>query len=171
MWCSRTEARRTCKPAARSNRGTAARNSSAEQEANAATRTVAEGRPLPGPIAARTGGTVQRSVLGDIGGTLLGAGALLGFAIGGAIGAIIGGLIGGVAGLAARDALTADKRGLTSTEQTEAELVFGGSLNYGAVKIAEAPIMAIGENARTPSTPSIFRRERRSSASPTSCPG
>jgi hypothetical protein len=123
----------------------------AEREARSVATAIDNGS-LPAPITAHASGTVQRSVLGDIGGALLGigAGALLGFAVGGPIGAIIGGVLGGVGGLAAGDALTADKRGLTGTERSEAHMVFGDSLNYSAVKIAEAPIMAIGENARTP---------------------
>ena len=125
--------------------------SAAEREADAASRAVVEGRPL-GPIAAQASGLVQRSILGDIGGALFGvaAGALVGLAVGGPIGALIGGVLGGVAGLAIGDAESAEKRGLTGPEETEAELVFGRSLDYGAVKIAEAPIMAIGANARTP---------------------
>ena len=127
-------------------------HSPAEREAESASTAVAEGHAIAGSISCRTPGMVQRSVLGDIGGTLLGGGigALVGFALGGPIGAIIGGLLGGVAGLAIGDAESAEKRGLTSQEQTEAELVFGNSLDYGSVHIAEAPIMAIGDIARTP---------------------
>src|SRR5262249_6781958 len=126
--------------------------SSAEREAHAVATAIGDGRDFTGPITSSTPGLVQRSILGDIAGAALGVlgGAALGFAIGGPIGAIVGGLLGGVAGLAIGDALSAEKRGLTSTEEIEAKLVFGKSLDYGAVQIAEAPIMAIGENARTP---------------------
>lgn len=126
-------------------------NSSAEREAGLAASAVVSGQQAP-PLASRTSGMVQRSVAGDVGGALIGAGAgaLLGGLLGGPIGAVVGGLLGGVLGLVAGDALSADKRGLTSNEKTEAQKVFGSSLDYAAVKIAEAPIMAIGENARTP---------------------
>ncbi len=126
-------------------------DSAAEREADSVASAVAAGQPAS-RIASNTQGTVQRSILGDIGGAVLGAagGALLGGLIGGPIGAVVGGLLGGIAGLAIGDAVSADKRSLTGTEQDEARLVFGSSLNFSAVKIAEAPIMAIGENARTP---------------------
>jgi hypothetical protein len=125
---------------------------SAEWEAHAVAAAVADGRPIPGPITARTSGTVQRSILGDIAGALVGAGAgaALGFALGGPLGAIIGGLVGGIAGLAIGDARSAEKRVLNSEERAEAELVFGSSLDYGAVKVTEAPIMGAGDIARTP---------------------
>jgi hypothetical protein len=126
-------------------------DSAAEREAHTAATAVAGGQRAPS-ISSHTSGTLQRSVAGDVGGAVIGAGAgaLLGGLLGGPIGALVGGLLGAVAGLAVGDALSADKRGLTGDEKTEAQKVFGASLDYGAVKIAEAPIMAIGDNARTP---------------------
>lgn len=127
-------------------------HSSAEHEAQTCAEAVSAGRSLPAAIHSQTSGMVQRSVSGDIAGTLAGAGigAGLGLIAGGPIGALIGGVIGGLAGLAFGDAASAETRGLTSQEQSEAQLVFGKSLNYGAVKIVEAPIMALGGYARTP---------------------
>jgi hypothetical protein len=129
-------------------------HSPAEREADTAADASVGAAAGPVRVAAKAGGgaTLRRSILGDIAGTLLGAagGAALGFLVGGPIGAIVGGVLGGVAGLAIGDALSANKRPLTSDERTEAKLVFGDSLDMNAVKLAEAPIMALGQMARTP---------------------
>lgn len=104
-------------------------------------------------VAARQDGGVTRlAAFGSIAGTLLGAyaGAALGFAVGGPLGAVVGDVLGGVAGLAFGDAACAGKRGLTAEEEAEARLVFGDALDYAAVRIAEAPVMAVGDFARTP---------------------
>jgi hypothetical protein len=127
-------------------------HSHSEREADHAAASVMTGGPAP-MIAGSSGvGRVQRSVLGDVLGAGLGAaaGAGIGFLLGGPIGAIVGGLLGGVAGLVAGDALSAEKRPLTSTERQEAEIVYGRSLDMDKVKIAEAPVMAVGDMARTP---------------------
>ena len=124
-----------------------------EREADTAANSVAAGGQAPSISAdPATNGTLQRSLFGDIAGGAVGAaaGAGLGFLIGGPIGALVGGLIGGAAGLAAGDALSAEKRELTGPERTEAKIVFGENLDMGAVRVAEAPIMGIGQNARTP---------------------
>jgi hypothetical protein len=127
-------------------------NSAAEREAGAVADSIVLGRPTARVQAGGTGGLVQRSILGDVAGGLLGAagGAALGFMVGGPIGALVGGLLGGVAGLAIGDAVSAEKRPLSGPERAEAELVFGKSLDYGAVRLAEAPLMGSGANARTP---------------------
>ncbi len=129
-------------------------HSPAEREADVAADTAAGGAAGPVHVAATGSGgaTLRRSILGDIAGAVLGVagGAALGFLVGGPIGAIVGGVLGGVAGLAIGDALSANKRPLTSDERTEAKLVFGDSLDMNAVKLAEAPIMALGQMARTP---------------------
>lgn len=130
-------------------------HSSAEHEAKAAADTVTRGGAAgPVKVNARCGGVakVRRTILGDIAGALAGGaiGAGLGFLVGGPIGAIVGGLFGGVAGLAIGDAISATKRPLTSDERTEAKPVFGDSLDMSKVTLAEAPIMAIGQMARTP---------------------
>ena len=122
-----------------------------EREADLAADAVAGGA---GARVRTAGGaaTLRRSVFGDIAGTLLGAaaGAGLGFLLGGPWGALAGGVLGGLAGLALGDALSANKRPMTGDERTEAKLVFGDSLNMNKVTLAEAPIMAIGNMARTP---------------------
>ncbi len=41
------------------------------------------------------------------------------------------------------------RRGLTGFERTEAAKVYGGSLNYDAIVLEDAPVMAIGGYART----------------------
>jgi hypothetical protein len=127
-------------------------NSAAEREAGAVADSIMLGRPTACVQAGGTGGLVQRSILGGVAGGLLGAagGAALGFIVGGPIGALVGGLLGGVAGLAIGDAVSAEKRPLSGPERAEAELVFGTSLDYGAVQLAEAPLMGSGANARTP---------------------
>jgi len=124
----------------------------AEREAQNAAKSVTAGVPLQHPVKSRGQHSLQRSVAGDVGGTLIGAagGAAAGFAIGGPVGALVGGFVGGIGGLVLGDVLSADKRGLTSQEKKEAQLVFDAGLDYGAVKIAESPIMAMGDFARTP---------------------
>lgn len=127
-------------------------NSRAEIEASGAANAVLSGQPVPSIKARSSAATVKRSILGGIAGGVLGAlgGAALGFLAGGPVGAVIGGLLGGIAGLAAGDALSAQSRRLTGDERREARIVFGDSLNMGEVRLAEAPIMAIGNFARTP---------------------
>ena len=126
-------------------------NGRAEREAASAADAVISGAPAGG-IHAQHGGAVQRSLFGDITGGVLGlaSGALIGGLLGGPIGALVGGLIGGIAGLVIGDVVSANPRGLTGPEKTEAQLVFRSSLNYDAVQIVEAPIMGSFDNARTP---------------------
>lgn len=127
-------------------------NQRAEREAAITAESVSAGRAAP-PLSARgSGPVVQCSLLGGIAGAGLGmlGGAALGFLAGGPVGAIIGGVLGGVAGLAVGDAVSAPERPLSAPERTEAELVFGRSLNMDAVRLTEAPLMGIGNIARTP---------------------
>jgi hypothetical protein len=71
-------------------------------------------------------------------------------------GALIGGIIGGVAALgleiAAGEVLLRHRRPLTDREIAEAKRVFGGSLNYDQVRVAESTVitMGSGQPARTP---------------------
>ena len=115
-------------------------NSPAEREADFASRGFPV-REKPKPV---SGKMLQRSVEGDVAGGAIGAGlgAGAGALLGGPIGAVAGGLIGGLAGLALGDILSADKRGLTSGEKGEAKLVFGESLNYDSVKVADATLLS-----------------------------
>lgn len=100
------------------------------------------------------GNVIQRTVAGDIAGGIVGAGvgAGIGALAGGPVGAVIGGLLGGLVGLALGDILSADKRDLTQGERQEAKLVFGTSLNYNSVKVADATLLSrlTSGNAVTP---------------------
>jgi hypothetical protein len=120
-----------------------------EHEAQSSARAVAEGRPVPHPSPDRSG-VVRRSIFGGILGGIVGAvgGALLGSLLG-PVGAIVGGVVGGLAGVALGDVATSPARPLSSTEKTEAEIVFGTSLDLDEVTVAEAPIMASFGYART----------------------
>lgn len=114
-------------------------NSMAEREAESASTGIAAPEKLqPAP-----GNMLQRSVEGDIAGGAIGAGvgAGAGALIGGPWGALVGGLLGGVAGLAIGDILSAKKRGLTEGETNEAKQVFGNSMNYSSVTIADATLL------------------------------
>jgi hypothetical protein len=105
------------------------------------------------PLAISSGGvgTVQRSLIGDIGGATIGLGLAPEFGIWGAVaGAVVG------------DAVTADTRSLTFSEVAEARQVFGDSLHYSDVEIAEAPLMSLGGYARTPFNTIYFRPGRTS---------
>lgn len=115
-------------------------DSPAEREAERASLGLA----APKRFSATPGDALQRSVAGDIaGGTIgAGAGAGLGALAGGPVGGVVGGLLGGLVGLALGDALSADKRGLTDGEKTEARRVFGSSLNHGDVVLADATIFS-----------------------------
>jgi hypothetical protein len=126
--------------------------SAAETEAKNSANALTRGDRIA-PIKSRTSNpTVQRSLFGDVGGTLAGAGAGagLGFLLGGPIGAGIGGLIGGVAGLIAGDTVSADTRPLDTDEEPAAKSVFGNSLDWSKVRVAETSVMTIGGYARTP---------------------
>jgi len=87
---------------------------------------------------------VQRTVAGDVAGGVVGAGvgAGIGALAGGPVGAVLGGLLGGLVGVALGDLASAETRELTQGEREEARLVFGTSLNYGSVKVADATILS-----------------------------
>jgi outer membrane lipoprotein SlyB len=129
-----------------------AANSAAEREAETVANSVAAGGPASWILARPERDTIRRSTAGAVGGTVVGAGAgaALGTAIGGPIGGVVGGVLGGLTGLIAGETLTADKRELTADEKREARIVFGTSLNYDVVRVAESPIVALGGYARTP---------------------
>ena len=94
---------------------------------------------------------IQRSFWGTVGGALVGAGA--GFLAGGPVGAVIGGVVGGVSG----DAVTTDTRELNKPELEQAQRVFGGSLDYSAVRVSDSSKLAqIGGYARTPGNTVYF---------------
>ncbi len=118
---------------------------------------------------------IQRSAggatAGGIIGGLLGAGLGIGIGaaaggVGGAIaGGIIGGLVGTFAGMIIGDSESAGERGLNSDEERELRRVFGGSLNYGEIKISfNAPIMTAGNYARTPHNTVYFPAEEAAEA-------
>lgn len=116
-------------------------NSREEQEA----ASVSAGRSTPqARHSTARGEVIQRSVAGDVAGGAIGAGAGagLGALAGGPIGALVGGLIGGLAGIAIGDLLSAEKRSLTPGEVREAKLVFGDSLNYASVNVADATLLS-----------------------------
>lgn len=126
-------------------------HSPGERHAQHAARAIAAGTALETQAGGYSRPVLQRTAAGVFGGGLLGAvaGAGLGFLAGGPIGALIGGLVGGIAGAFAGDALTAERRPLTSDERREAETVFGDSLNYDPIRVASAPLMSVGGYART----------------------
>jgi hypothetical protein len=133
-------------------------SSRAETEATDAANAVATGQQVRSISAGSASSTVRRSVLGSIGGALAGGaiGAGLGFLAGGPIGAIVGGVLGGVTGLIAGETATANKRPLTPEENIEAKTVFGSSMDWGKVRMAESAVMAIGGYARTPFNTAYF---------------
>jgi hypothetical protein len=103
----------------------------AEHEADHAAAVVSGGGQLAGPVSP-AGGAIQRSV-------------------GGIIGGVAGGLVGGALLGAAIEILARGSRALTDHEQAEAKKVFGDSLNYGQVRVAESTVMTLpGKYARTP---------------------
>lgn len=106
----------------------------------------------PSPLQAVSAGTVQRSVGGSLFGTLIGAalGTVAGAMLFGPLGAVLGGIIGGVVGLIAGASGSADSRKLTNEERTEAERVYGPSLDYDRVRIAISRVMTFPSHARTP---------------------
>lgn len=126
-------------------------NSPEESEADAVADAVVSNQTVPEVSGDHADPTVRRKVSGGIVGGILGAGAgaLIGGLLGGALGAVAGGLIGAVAGLALGDVATSNKRNMTEPEKAEAGIVFGSSLNFEEVQLAEAPIMSVGGFART----------------------
>lgn len=136
-------------------------NCSAEREAGA----VAQGVESAGVTSSGQPAAVQRSILGSVIGGVLGAvgGAALGFLAGGPLGAILGGVLGAGLGAALGDAASSGARDLNTQERTEAKIVFGDSMDYDDVQVAEAPLLSIGGYARTPFTtvyfpPGTFKR-------------
>ena len=105
-------------------------NSAAEHEADRLSAAVASGGSVTGPISAGAAG-IQRSAAGIAGG-------------------IVGGVLGGAVAAAAAEVLLRDARPLTGPEISEAKLVFGSSLDYNKVRVAESAVMAVGGYARTP---------------------
>jgi hypothetical protein len=101
-------------------------DSPAEREADAAAASVASGGALTGPVST-AGATVQRQAAG-----------------------IIAAGVGVAAAAAAAEVLLSDARPLTAQEITEAKKVFGASLKYDEVRIAESTVMGFGNIARTP---------------------
>jgi len=131
----------------------------AEQEASHTAEKVVSGMGAAGPRRQSPAGTIQRTVAGDVGGTLVGAAAgagigagigSVGGGLGAGIGALIGGVVGGIAGLIAGEAATTHPRPLDADEKAAAESVFGASLNYARVRVAESSLMSAGGYARTP---------------------
>jgi len=110
----------------------AATDSPAEREADAVSAKVAAGGGLDAPVSASRG-AIQRSA-------------------GGVVGGVVGGLVGAALIAATLEVLLRDARPLTPDEIKEAKKVFGNSLNYGLVRIAESTVMTIGPGrpARTP---------------------
>ena len=129
-----------------------AADTAAEREAGQVSELVGAGAMAPTIAGSADRGTIQRSTGGAVGGGL--AGAALGAGIGaggGWVGALVGGVVGGLVGMIAGDVATSGARVLNSTEEAEARLVFGSSLNYSNAKVSDsAPVMSIGGYARTP---------------------
>jgi len=108
-------------------------NSPAEREADEVSAMIGAGGVLRAPVSASRG-AVQRSV-------------------GGIIGGVAGGLVGAALLAATLEVLLRNARPLTSDEIKEAKKVFGNSLNYGIVRVAESSVMTFGfggSYARTP---------------------
>lgn len=114
-----------------------------EREADAVAAEVAGGGVLDRPVST-TPVSVQR----------LSTGAAVGLGIGGGL----LGLAGLAAGIVGVDTALRQSRGLDEAERTEAFRVFGNSLDYDKVRIAEDPIMSIGGYARTPGNTIYFPR-------------
>lgn len=135
----------------------------AEHEADRAASAAVIGQRIP-TITSHSPASIRRTVAGGVIGGLVGAG--VGVALGsllGPVGMIVGGLLGAVAGLAIGDIVSSEERSLTDEERAQAEVVFGRSLYYDRVKLTEAPLMSIGNMARTPGNtiyfpPGTFRK-------------
>jgi hypothetical protein len=113
----------------------------AEHEADHTAAVVASGGQLTGPVSA-SGAAIQRA---SVGGVL------------GGIGLGIVGLVGLAAAAVGLEMLFRGSRGLNDHEKGEAQKVFGNSLNFGAVRLAESTLMTIGGNiARTPGNTVYF---------------
>lgn len=113
----------------------------AEHEADRAAAVVAGGGQLTGPVSA-AGGAIQRA---SVGGVL------------GGIGLGVVGLVAAAGAAVGLELLFRGSRGLNQHEMGEAQKVFGKSLNYGAVRLAESTLMTIGGNiARTPGNTVYF---------------
>ncbi|MGK9169295.1 DUF4157 domain-containing protein [Inquilinus limosus] len=129
-----------------------AADTAAEREAGEVSQLVGAGAAAPPIGRSADRGTIQRATGGAIGGGV--AGAAFGAGIGasaGWVGALVGGVLGGIIGMVAGDVATSEARPLNATEQTEAKLVFGTSLNFSTAKVSDsAPVMTIGGYARTP---------------------
>jgi len=114
----------------------------AEREADSVAAVVASGGRLAGPVSAAGAGTIQRVSAG---------GVLAGVGIG------LGSLVGLAAAAVGLERLFRGSRGLNDHEKGEAQKVFGTSLNYGAVRLAESTLMTIGGDiARTPGNTVYF---------------
>ena len=112
-----------------------------EHEADRVAAVVASGGQLAGAVSA-AGGEIQRSVGGVLGGIGLG----------------IVGAVGLAAAAVGIELLARGSRGLNDHEKNEASKVFGASLNFGAVRLAESTLMTIGPGrpARTPGNTAYF---------------
>ena len=119
----------------------AAPDSASEREAASSARQVAGGGVLDRPVSA-VPVSVQRLSTGAAVGLGIGAGIL--------------GLAGILAGIVGIDTAVRESRGLDETERKEAFRVFGNSLDYDKVRVAEDPIMSIGGYARTPGNTIYF---------------
>jgi hypothetical protein len=120
---------------------TASGDSAAEREAATVSRQVADGGALDHPVSAAAE-PVQR----------LSTGAAIGLGIGGAL----VGLVALAAGIVGIDMAARESRGLDEAERKEAFRVFGKSLDYDKVRVAEDPLMSIGGYARTPGNTIYF---------------
>jgi hypothetical protein len=133
-----------------------AADTAAEREADTAAARVGAGEEAR--VTQRiSSGTVQRTVGGSLMGTIAGAGigavalgmvgGLFGLAgLGMGLGAAIGGLIGLVRGGAGSE----PGRKLNSDERSQAQRVYGPSLDYDRVRIAVSRVMTFPSHARTP---------------------
>lgn len=120
---------------------TAGADSASEREAATVAYTVAGGGALDRPLSAAAE-PIQR----------LSTGAAVGLGIAGSL----VGLVGIAAGIVGIDTAARDTRGLDENERKEAFRVFGKSLDYDKVRIAEDPIMSVGGYARTPGNTIYF---------------
>ena len=127
------------------------RHTAAEHEADRAALAVSAGRSAR--IEQRvSAATIQRSVGGSLMGAIAGAGigaVGLGMLLG-PWGMIGGAILGGLAGLIKGGAASADSRRLTSDEQTQAQRVYGTSLDYSRVRVAVSRVMTFPSHARAP---------------------
>jgi hypothetical protein len=115
----------------------------AEREADDVSAKVASGGVLDRPVSAAPL-SVQR----------LSTGAKIGLGIGGGL----VGLAAMAASIVGIDTATRESRGLDDIERSAAFRVFGNSLDYDKVRVAEDPIMSIGGYARTPGNTIYFPR-------------